>query len=81
MRVPMQATLRLVKTVTGLQRASPTPAEAAAPLAASRDVYRLLHERVAAMRGVMDGAPVAAEVRLVGASCGMGGGERGRGVC
>jgi len=48
-----------------MQRAAPTPAEAARPPAASRDLYRLMHERVAAMRGVMDTAEITpAEAKL-----------------
>ncbi|KAI8467443.1 MAG: hypothetical protein J3K34DRAFT_430665 [Monoraphidium minutum] len=67
---PAQATVRLVRTLTGMQRAAPTPAEAARPPGASRDVYRLLHERYAAMRGVMAGAegrPEEARLRDQGA--------------
>jgi hypothetical protein len=52
-----------VKTLAGVQHAAPTPAEAARPPGASRDLYRLMHERVAAMQGVMDVAPVGPEVR------------------
>lgn len=53
-----------MKTLAGLQRTAPTPAEAAAPPGASRDLYRLVHEKVAAMRGVEAGAPVSAEVSI-----------------
>ncbi|GBF89433.1 hypothetical protein Rsub_02005 [Raphidocelis subcapitata] len=58
---PVQATARLVKTLTGLQPAAPTPAEAARPPGASRDLYRLMHERLAAARGALEAAPVSPE--------------------
>ena len=45
------AAARLARTVAGLKSAAPTPAEAARPAGASRDLYRLVHERLEAMRG------------------------------
>lgn len=58
---PAQATARLVKTLAGMQRAAPTPAEAARPPGDSRDLYRMVHERYAAMRGVVGSEPLGPE--------------------
>lgn len=60
---PVAATNRFVRTVVGARKTAPSPSEVVMPASDCRDVYRLLHENVAALRGSFKHAPLSAEVR------------------
>lgn len=45
------SSLKFIKQIVGLQRTTPTPAEVTQSTAQSKDVFRMLHERVASITG------------------------------
>ncbi|KAF8069565.1 SNX2B [Scenedesmus sp. PABB004] len=58
---PVQATNRLLRTLVGARKTAPSPSEVVQPAAATRDVYRLLHENVAQLRGSFKHVPLSPE--------------------
>lgn len=60
---PIQATNRLVRTLVGVRKTTPTPSEVVQPATVGRDIYRLLHENVQQLRGSFKHSPLNAEVR------------------
>jgi hypothetical protein len=73
---PAQATSRLVRSLVGVRKTAPTPSEVVQPAAACRDVYRLLHESAAQLRGSFKHAPISTEVCVC-----VGGGQQGMLCC
>eukprot|EP00877_Chromochloris_zofingiensis_P011823 jgi/Chrzof1/6895/Cz02g02140.t1 len=69
----LQATARFFSALVGGRGVAPVPTEVIRPAGQSRDVYRLLHENVAAMRGHIDAAGQQSpeEVKLRDATGGL----------
>lgn len=58
----LQATSRLIRSLVGVRKTAPTPSEVVQPAAATRDVYRLLHENIQQLRGSFKHSPLSSEV-------------------
>ncbi|KXZ50050.1 hypothetical protein GPECTOR_18g30 [Gonium pectorale] len=66
-----RSTARLLAQVVGRERTVPSPLEATRPASERGDVYRLLHERAAAVRGVtsrMQPSPMEERLKIEGAA-------------